>query len=169
MLLSTRLFGHAELALVGQRLVGLARSLLQGPPVGGPREVEMRLLGSLDWKELWHALVAHGQDLDLKQVRLDVNAPALNEGYHARWEVGPEESEAAGLWRAEFPLSAHGRVIGSLEVAGGRDERPIIEKMAALAQLIDEFEATAPDDGSRQCATPRGGGLAVASHSPRES
>ena len=142
MLLSTRLFGYAELALVGQRLVGLARSLLRGPTGGRPREVEMRLLGSLDWKELWQALVAHGQELDLKQVRLDVNAPALNEGYHARWEMGPEESEAAGLWRAEFPLSVHGRVIGSLEVAGGRDGRPIIDKMAALAQLIDEFEAT---------------------------
>ncbi len=120
----------------------MGRSLTHGP-VHRPREIQVRLLGCLDWNELWQELVTHCQELDLKEVRLDVNAPALNEGYHARWDVSHDSGEAAGLWRAEFPLVVHERVIGSLEVAGGRDGDPISDKLKALAQLINEFETTA--------------------------
>ena len=141
-LIVTRLFGWAELTLVLQRIRALGRSLTRGP-AQRPREIQVRLLGCLDWKELWEALLAHCQELDLKEVRLDVNAPALNEGYHARWDVHHDSGEAAGLWRAEFPLVVHDRVIGSLEVAGGRDGSPISDKLNALSQLINEFEATA--------------------------
>jgi UDP-GlcNAc:undecaprenyl-phosphate GlcNAc-1-phosphate transferase len=142
-LVATRLFGHAELALAARRTGGLLVSLARGPARGRPRETETRLLGRLDWKELWQGLVKHAYELDLKRVRLNVNAPALSEGYYASWDVTREEGEMADLWRVEFPLSVGGQVIGDVVVVGGRDGRPIFEKLTAVTELLQEFERTA--------------------------
>ena len=146
-LVTTRLFGHSELKLAVRRAGRLLASLVRGPANGRPRETETRLLGRLDWKELWQGLVKHARELDLKRARLNVNAPALAEGYHASWEANQEakgeEGEMADVWRVEFPLSVGGQVIGDLEVVGGRDGAPIFEKLTALTALLQEFESTA--------------------------
>lgn len=142
-LMVTRLFGHAEMALVCQRLRGLALSMIRPRGATAPRESEWRLQGTLDWKELWTQIVACGGELNLRRIRLDVNAPAINEGYHARWDHGDKQSEEAVLWKADIPLSVRGRAIGQMEVVGERDHEPVWHKMAALARLVQECEARA--------------------------
>jgi UDP-GlcNAc:undecaprenyl-phosphate GlcNAc-1-phosphate transferase len=143
LLVATRLFGNAEIALLRQRARSLVRSFLRGPAGDQPREMGVRLQGTVDWTELWGAMVEAARRLRLKMLRLDVNAPAIGEGYHARWDLAREEADEAGVWLAEIPLSAHGGAIGRLEVVGCRDEEPVWEKIAALARLIEEFERTA--------------------------
>jgi UDP-GlcNAc:undecaprenyl-phosphate GlcNAc-1-phosphate transferase len=137
-LVGTRLFGHAEFQLVrkrlGEYLAGLRR-------VGGPErthEMEVRLQGSAGWNELWQTLTAHAGRLNWQAVCLDVNAPALHEGYHARW--GRLGGASDDVWRAELPLTVNGQVVGRLEVAGERDGEPVWDKLADLSRVAQELE-----------------------------
>jgi UDP-GlcNAc:undecaprenyl-phosphate/decaprenyl-phosphate GlcNAc-1-phosphate transferase len=142
-LVCTRLFGHAELGLLGKRLQGMASGFLRFRRPGPAREVSVRLQGELDWRELWALLVDSARELNLWRVRLDVNAPAINEGYHARWDRGHNEAEERDTWRAEIPLTAQGRTIGCIELSGSRDGGPVWETIAALARLLQDFDAKA--------------------------
>jgi UDP-GlcNAc:undecaprenyl-phosphate/decaprenyl-phosphate GlcNAc-1-phosphate transferase len=145
LLVVTRLFGHAELSLLRQRTHSLFSSFFNRPEGNLSREIEVRLHGKVDWKELWLQITACGPTLNLGRARLDINAPAINEGYHAQWTggiPGEDYEDAAALWSAEIPLVARGRTIGRVAVVGHRDEQPIWEKIATLARLVQDFEAT---------------------------
>jgi UDP-GlcNAc:undecaprenyl-phosphate/decaprenyl-phosphate GlcNAc-1-phosphate transferase len=136
-LIATRLFGFAEMVLVKERLRSLGGSLFQGGVRSPIRQIEVRLQGSADWKELWDAITASAWELNLRQVRLDVNAPSLHEGYHARWDRGQDEGEASHLWRAEIPLKVRGLAVGRLEVVGQPDDEPMWVKIAALTKALE--------------------------------
>jgi UDP-GlcNAc:undecaprenyl-phosphate GlcNAc-1-phosphate transferase len=145
LLVVTRLFGHAELSLLRQRTNSIVASFFHLPEGKPAQEIEVRLHGNVDWKELWIQITACAPQLNLGQARLDINAPSINEGYHARWSdgaIGEDMEESATLWKAEIPLMAHGRSVGRVAVAGHRDEQPIWEKIATLARLVQDFEAT---------------------------
>jgi UDP-GlcNAc:undecaprenyl-phosphate GlcNAc-1-phosphate transferase len=135
-LIAGRLFGHAEASLVKQRLLG-AWSNLRGRAVC---ELEVRLQGSTEWTELWQKLVARALPMDLQAIRLDVNFPALHEGYHARWDRRASEGEVPLAWRAEVPLMVRGQAAGRLEVLGSRGEG-IGQQLASVALLVAEAEA----------------------------
>jgi UDP-GlcNAc:undecaprenyl-phosphate GlcNAc-1-phosphate transferase len=136
-LVLSRLFGHAEVVLVLKRFGGLARS------VTGNHQVLVRLQGSLDWQEVWARLTEQGERLNLTEVRLDVNAPAIHEGYHALW-FAPDRAESEGqlqAWHTELPLTACGQEVGRLKLVGCRDEQPVWAKVAAMAGVVDQIEA----------------------------
>jgi UDP-GlcNAc:undecaprenyl-phosphate GlcNAc-1-phosphate transferase len=158
-LIITRLFGYAEVVLVKERLRALLGILL-GRRSAQPHQIEVRLQGSADWQVLWVTLTATAARLNLKQVRLDVNAPALHEGYHARWDRAAEESEAPNLWRAEIPLSSQGLAVGRLEIAAHPDAEPVWRKIATVTRIVEDFENAA---ASLECGC---SDSAVASHSP---
>ncbi len=140
-LVIARLFGHTEVTLVWKRLRALLASLLRPRSRKEAREVEIRLQGSLNWKEVWSGLTARAEQMHLRSVQLDVNAPLIGEGYHARWDswLGIEEEEA--LWRTEIPLMAQARTIGRVQVIGERDAVCVSEKVAVVAQMVKEIEA----------------------------
>jgi UDP-GlcNAc:undecaprenyl-phosphate GlcNAc-1-phosphate transferase len=141
-LILTRLFGHAEMVLVLKSCSALARSLAGGAPADG-HQVQVRLQGSADWRELWGLLVACTQRLNLHSLVLDVNAPAAQEGYHARWfspSGGPEAEEPEG-WSARIPLRAAGQPVGSITICGAHDGQPVWRKVADVAHLAAQIEA----------------------------
>jgi UDP-GlcNAc:undecaprenyl-phosphate GlcNAc-1-phosphate transferase len=129
----TRMFGFAEVMLIRER--GLNR--LQ--PAEPARQMEVRLQGSRDWRVLWNLLTEVAQRLDLQEMLLDVNAPALHEGYHARWDRAAVSDEVPLLWRVTIPLVARGQAIGRLEIAGQPDHVPLWSKIAALARVVDAY------------------------------
>jgi UDP-GlcNAc:undecaprenyl-phosphate GlcNAc-1-phosphate transferase len=139
-LLATRLFGTAELRLVGKRLAAAVRGL-RARPAGGPGwELAIRLHGSADWDDVWQDLTGCAGPLNLQTVCLDVNAPALHEDYHARWDrAGPSFPETH-LWRVEIPLFGGGMPMGRLAIAGGRDDEPITDKLLTVAKIIETAE-----------------------------
>ena len=137
------LFGHGELSLLKQRLRSLFLSFLSRGNPDGSKQSAVRLQGSLDWTELWVAVTERGQQLNLKAVCLDVNAPALHEGYHARWDRGLEDSEEQVVWRADIPLTAGQHLIGRLEVVGYQDAEPVWMKIQTLSRMVQKFETTA--------------------------
>jgi UDP-GlcNAc:undecaprenyl-phosphate GlcNAc-1-phosphate transferase len=145
LLVVTRLFGHAELSLLRQRTHSLFSSFFHQPEGKSGSDFEVRLHGKVDWKELWQQITACAEQLNLGRARLDINAPAINEGYHAQWNgesPGEDSEETGALWSAEIPLFARGRIVGRVAVAGCRDQQPIWEKIAILAHLVQDFETT---------------------------
>jgi UDP-GlcNAc:undecaprenyl-phosphate GlcNAc-1-phosphate transferase len=140
-LVATRLFGHAELLLVGKR-VGAALRALRGRP---DHELAVRLQGTADWDDVWADLTGIAARLSLQAVVLDVNAPALHENYHARWDRAGAGFPEATLWRVEIPLFGQGQVIGRLEVSGGRDAEPIGDKLLTVAKILETAEHRASE------------------------
>lgn len=136
-LITTRLFGYTEFVLLKNRI---AMSLLHGASDGKPRQSEIRLQGSADWATLWFELTTNAEQLNLKALCLDINAPSIHEGYLARWDQGPTDPADVGLWRAELPLVAEGQTLGRLEIVGHRDDQAICSKLATLARLVEDIE-----------------------------
>jgi UDP-GlcNAc:undecaprenyl-phosphate GlcNAc-1-phosphate transferase len=138
-LTATRLFGHTEAALLTERLLALGGAVFRPQASRAVRQREVRLQGSVDWNELWSGLKARAEEWNICTLRLDVNAPALHEGYHASWDCSPEEGEAPTLWRAQIPLTASGQTVGRLEIAGEPDQRPVWEKIAHISTIAETF------------------------------
>jgi UDP-GlcNAc:undecaprenyl-phosphate GlcNAc-1-phosphate transferase len=136
-----RLFGYAEFLLVRGRLAMLAASFLRRRPSDTARVTEVRLQGSVNWQDFWRDLTEYACQLNFGAIQLDVNAPAIHEGYHARWQRLCEESENPGVWRAEIPLTLGGQTVGRVEVIGQRDGQPVWLKIAALTRLTDGLDA----------------------------
>jgi UDP-GlcNAc:undecaprenyl-phosphate GlcNAc-1-phosphate transferase len=142
----SRLFGHVELRMLGQRLASLAASWLRRPTADQPRQLEMRLQGTVDWRELWQRLIRGEPSLNLCRLRLDVNAPAMGEGYHVSWDRGSQADDHEGedeRWHAQVPLAVQGRTIGALEISGRRDGVSLGDTLAVLARLVHDFEHNA--------------------------
>ena len=136
-LIATRLFGHAEYELLRKRL---AAKLFRPEAGGGPRRLEVRIQGSADWQSLWRDFTAWTQDLELKSLCLDINAPALHESYLGRWEREDDEPDDENAWRAQIPLKAAGHNLGRLEVVGRRNGGAASSTIAILAGRVEGLE-----------------------------
>jgi UDP-GlcNAc:undecaprenyl-phosphate GlcNAc-1-phosphate transferase len=142
-LVVTRMFGHAEVHLLRKRAALAVRGVLGlGPtPIGW--QLAVQLQGTADWDIVWEDLVEAAWGQNLQAVALDVNAPALHENYHARWDrAGPGVPETH-QWRVEIPLFSHGQPIGRLAVTGCRDEVWIGDKLQVLTHAIAAAEVRA--------------------------
>jgi UDP-GlcNAc:undecaprenyl-phosphate/decaprenyl-phosphate GlcNAc-1-phosphate transferase len=148
-LIWTRLFGHAELTLIRERVLNLMQ------PSSPARQMEVRLQGSNDWRPLWKLLTEAAEQLQLQEVRLDVNAPSLHEGYHARWDRGADADDVPTLWRVTIPLTVRGLAIGRLEIAGQPDGAPMWLKIATVTELIDGHAAPAASNEAPRHEAPR--------------
>ncbi len=138
-LVTTGLFGYAEAVLIKESLKSLGTRWLGAARVE-PHQMSVRLQGSAEWQALWRELTARAARLNLLQMRLNINAPALHEAYHASWERPAEIGEGGGLWRIEVPLVARGMVLGQLELAGWLDGEPVWQKLAALTQNLEDCQ-----------------------------
>jgi UDP-GlcNAc:undecaprenyl-phosphate GlcNAc-1-phosphate transferase len=140
LLVITRLFGHAEFLLIKERFFDLLAGFRRGHDHGSIHQSAVHMQGSADWNELWQRVVVSAVQLQFKAVRLDVNAPALKEGYHARWGRVQTDLDTPRYWRVEVPLSADGQAIGRLEVVGLRSGEPISDGMIKVGKLVEELE-----------------------------
>src|SRR5437773_318504 len=75
-LVATRLFGHAEFLLLKERLLAVVFAVRHGHEHGRVHQSTVRLQGSADWNDLWRHVTDCAEQLCLRAVRLDVNAPA---------------------------------------------------------------------------------------------
>ena len=102
LLVVLRLFGYVELILLRENLYALVALLTRSPVRSQAHQLQVRLQGSADWPELWHSMLVSAQKMKLSSLCLDVNAPALHEGYHARWDrYVADEIECPRPWHAE--------------------------------------------------------------------
>lgn len=139
-LIVTRLFGHAEMMLIMHQLTAMASSFVRLRPGGQGRASEVRLQGSGGWNELWRSLQNWARPLSVLKMRLDVNAPAMHEGYHASWDHPDYDPDDPGLWHVAIPLSAQGQHVGRLELTGRNSALPVAPELTSVAKLLSEFE-----------------------------
>jgi UDP-GlcNAc:undecaprenyl-phosphate GlcNAc-1-phosphate transferase len=134
-LVVTKLFGHAEASLIKGRLWSLLGSNKT------PKQMAVRLQGTLSWDHLWQTLRTHAVELNLSSMLLDVNAPFMHEGYYARWGRTTDTNDGQPLWHVEVPMTSQGRSLGRLLLSGQPDSQPLWTKIAAIMRVIEEFSA----------------------------
>lgn len=139
-LVVTRLFGHAELLLLKNRVIAAFKRLRYGHRADATHEVCLQLQGSADWQELWQSFTEAAVQLHLSSICLDVDVPMLHEGYHARWDRLAAPAEDAHLWKFEIPLKFNGKSIGRLGISGVHDDVPLFEKVAVLGKIATDVE-----------------------------
>lgn len=152
-LLVTRRFGTAEARLLLERGRAMWAGLRRGRDADESYNVEVRLQGNAAWTAIWGQLTEAAEELELRALRLDMNLPALHEGYHARWQRYGNPQDEEHLWRAEIPLYMGEQVIGRLTAVGSRDGRSAWFKMARLATVVDRAER---DASALAAGTPAG-------------
>jgi UDP-GlcNAc:undecaprenyl-phosphate GlcNAc-1-phosphate transferase len=135
-----RLFGHAEFLLIKERLLSAFFAIRHGHEHGRVHQSAVRLQGSTDWNDVWRHVTDFAEQVQLRAVCLDVNAPALHEGYHARWGRVPGDAETPSFWRTEIPVAVRGQIVGRLEFAGAHTGAPVGETIALVAKLVEEVE-----------------------------
>lgn len=137
LLVGTRIFGHSELVLLNNRILGFGRSLFSGE---APRSSSVQLQGSLDWEEAWEGLVEAAERFHLTKIRLNLYLPQLHEDFYASWQH-KKRSSAGRLWAVEFPLTVDGQNVGMLKVSGLHSEGSSGRVVADFSELVEPLEA----------------------------
>ncbi len=140
-LLSLRIFGHAEARLlyaqsrrVGSRLLRpVRRSDCEAHNSG------VALQGNRQWDHVWQPLVEFAEFNGLWRLRLDLNMPWLHEGYHGSWSRG-EMPDANQQWSVKLPIVCRQRVVGRLDLVGKIEGTSQIESLEAFSFLIAELQ-----------------------------
>lgn len=164
MLVATKAFGYAEVALVARRGSHFAQSLWQ--PIGRKKDPgqghhrTVHLQGTRQWETVWQTLVEFAEDECLSKLHMDLNVPWLEEGYHGTWYRGkmPDKLER---WTAGLPIYADGRLAGRLDVVGPADSAECMGAIGKLTELVEdlipqiELIIDAPRAPSLEPANPR--------------
>ena len=137
----TRVFGHSELGLIRARVFGFAQSLISVSTHTKDSGIHAitRLQGNREWERLWTGLTEAVQEMPITRVELDVNCPALHEGYHGAWKRRSSVSDDR-RWRFDLPLVAAEHQVGYVRVTGIRTESSAAVEMEKLLELLDSFE-----------------------------
>jgi UDP-GlcNAc:undecaprenyl-phosphate GlcNAc-1-phosphate transferase len=144
-LIVMRLFGHVECQLLLNKLSASAARIVQrGRTQRNDRDgraMAVQLQGERQWTLLWESLTEWGDKLHLLHIVLDVNLPAMREGFHANWNR-PSHRERHEVWRLDFPLFVDGLAVGRLEVAGDHLESDgsVGTSIERLVDLLEPFE-----------------------------
>ena len=115
----SRLFGDAEFILVRNKLTMFLGGFLR-PVHGGYYQTRGPPAGQRNWALWWAKIIASASDLNLDMVRLNVNMPAIHEGYHARWDCAHGQKEDGNYWRTEIPLLAQGHIMAGWKSSAAR-------------------------------------------------
>jgi UDP-GlcNAc:undecaprenyl-phosphate GlcNAc-1-phosphate transferase len=135
-LVASRIFGYAEYLLLRNRMLELGRSLIRPGRRGDAHRVTaVQIQGSRDWNDLWNKL---REDIPrhVVRVRLDLDLPRLQEGFHARWERAGDHDENLAHQQL-FPVIVGETVIGRLEVVGLLHEVDAEGSQIAALRLLE--------------------------------
>jgi len=135
-LLGTRIFGHSELLLLNNRLTGFGRMLLPGEQ---PRSSSVRLQGTMQWEQVWEALIESADRFNLMKIRLNLYLPQLHEDFFATWQRR-SRTRADRRWSTEVPLVVNNSVVGVLSVVGVQDGGSVAPILADFSELVGPLE-----------------------------
>lgn len=173
MLVATGMFGKVEFSLLLNRVKEWGGGLVKPTERknGRIRQREIRLQGSRPWEFLFATLTESAEKLGLSEIRLNVNQPQAQEGYHAFWQCDlPDDVEHR--WRLEIPLFTAGCSIGHLTIAGPFAGGSACDYIEGLLTLLEPFEErlrtlTGLEEGS--VSLPRIGETPSAENDPCEA
>ena len=136
-----RIFGFAEFQLIRNRISSFGRSLLVlKPSKSSPvSENRIRIQGSRNWDSIWVSLVEFAEKHSLSEMKLDLNAPWLHEGYHATWNKKHDDAPDQS-WQLRLPLFVGERNCGRLVVVGPAFDNTILDTHRLLNDIVDELQ-----------------------------
>ncbi|MFO0810559.1 MAG: glycosyltransferase [Gemmataceae bacterium] len=145
-LIATRLFGRAEMTLLGQHLKATAYSFV---PL---TDRTSSPVGAVDWDRLWQELVTEcAGPLALKEMGLCIAGDATtSQPFEVRWHIEGRFNAAAKKWRAEIPLEVGDRPAGRLDVVGFEDDQPHDTKLAELARRVQNLGTSTATPAERE-------------------
>jgi UDP-GlcNAc:undecaprenyl-phosphate GlcNAc-1-phosphate transferase len=137
-LAATRVFGHAEAALIFNRLRSLVRSTIMGPIQRTSLESEstVRLQGNRKWQDLWSSLREAAPKYNVAGMTLQVSIPGYHESFFATWKQN-DAKLGDDSWRVALPLEFGERRIGKLTMLGASGGSQAVSE---LQQLFDYLE-----------------------------
>ncbi len=158
---ATGVFGRDECRLLFSSLRRVSLSLVQpitrnGGNGSDSHQSKIRFQGSRRWEVLWETLVESAEKLQLSEIRLDVNMPAMHEGFHASWQRD-DRGHSEKMWSLGTPLTSKGRLIGRLAIVGESDTAPLAERLDQVVEMLDSVGNildTLEDDAASAPATP---------------
>jgi UDP-GlcNAc:undecaprenyl-phosphate GlcNAc-1-phosphate transferase len=141
LLVLTRFFGHVEVRLLGQRLKNQIGSLdpRRNWARRRPEPIATQLQGNGQWKDLWDTLIEFADRFDLCAVQLNINLPAIHEGYHASWKR-KESPDRRQFWHTDIPLVTQNQTVGRLRITGRCEEGSVCAWMGELIAGLKPFE-----------------------------
>jgi UDP-GlcNAc:undecaprenyl-phosphate GlcNAc-1-phosphate transferase len=142
MLITSGLFGRGEFGLLAIRTRDMVVSLVRpaDPRFRRALETTARFQGSRAWDVLWSTLTESADKLQLTRIDLDLNVPAIAEGYHASWTRNGRNGQE-NEWRLRLPLAVAGHTAGSLTIAGLRDEESPCPGIELVVEMVEPFES----------------------------
>lgn len=167
-LIGNRLFGHSELMLLNNRIAGLGRRFLPGEE---PRSSSVRLQGTVQWEEVWEALVESSEKFNLMKIRLNLYLPQLHEDFYATWQRR-STSRVERRWSTEIPLVVDNTVVGTLSVVGVQGGGSIAPVLVSFSELIEPLEdqlAAVLEEHRKKFATKEADSAAQASATKAET
>lgn len=140
-LIGSKIFGHAELTLLVNRLVHFSGSLMarNGKCDNIVRQQMVRLQGVRSWDNIWDALIEFAEKHDLAKVCLDLNVPWLHEGFHASWQRN-KMPDILERWATKLPIVSGERMLGRLEVIGKLQSQSAFVTLSALAEMLESLQ-----------------------------
>ena len=138
----TGLFGRGEFGLLFVRARDATLSLVRpiDPQQIRARERMAHFQGSRQWDLLWTTLTESAERLRLTMISLDLNVPAIAEGFHAHWSSN-DHDEPETEWHLRLPLSVAGHPAGKLIIAGQRNDDSACPSIELILELLEPFEA----------------------------
>lgn len=149
--IATNIFGRAELLLLGSRLHDVGQSFIpiSSASLGRVRQRTVRFQGSHRWEELWSELVRAAGELSLNEIRLDVNLPAVQEGFHACWRL-PRFDEVAPCWQLDVPLVVGNYPIGRVRASCADDASQPADGIRRILELLESYRLAADSAATGQ-------------------
>ncbi|MBN1909747.1 MAG: undecaprenyl/decaprenyl-phosphate alpha-N-acetylglucosaminyl 1-phosphate transferase [Pirellulales bacterium] len=140
-LVSTHVFGHAELFAAARRLGRLGRSFpqtsLETPSSADHKGAPALSIGQ--WGSIWSTLVGSAVRYDWSEVSLAEKAPSRKRGYCAAW-TAPHPKTDDPHWRIDLPVMVAGHVVGHVTVASARNRSEASRDIQELLGLLMSFE-----------------------------
>ncbi len=137
LLVGTRVFGHSELMLLNNHLIGFGRSLVTSDST---KSSSIRLQGCLDWETVWQGLVESAERFNLCRIRLNLHLPQLHEDFFGTWQQRDKKA-ADRKWSMEIPLTVDDDTVGFLYVSGVQSSGSSRRVLADFAEFIEPLES----------------------------
>ena len=140
LLVSSRLFGDAELKLINnffRHTVGRLLGRRNGE--SAPSETCVHLQGDRDWEAAWRALVEAATRYRVERLKLCIDIPDLHETFYGSWSAPDGNGVARPHWRIELPLTAREQLVGTLVVVGNVHQE-IVNEMSAVLDFLEPLE-----------------------------
>ncbi len=157
MMAGARLFGFAEIKLVGRKVYGMGRSLIpSGKDRNAPREIKestYHVQGNRDWEAGWSILRDYAKQHNFIDMTMDLNAPWIHEAFHAKMKGTETVRESNYIWTSSIPLVFQDRIFGKVDFSCSKDSEShhkIIADMLNITRKIEESLAEETESVANQ-------------------